>query len=205
MSNKEYIFVIDDEPDVCTMIARVLSSLSDYQVEPFLSCGEAQAFLDKPENEGVRVALVVIDEELPGGIRGSKWLRELTKRFPRVRKILVTGKADFKDLEYAVNEADIHGFLRKPWKNEELLKLVKRELEERNKQEEDEIVRAVSEWVEKHPRPDTKLMVAGTEEYSPRDILEHIAAGTDFGRRQRRTLIKMTVDMLSRAKVAGSS
>lgn len=205
MNNEEYIFVIDDDLDVCRTVERVLGSLSDYQVELFLSCEEAEAFLDRPENEGLRVALIVADEKLPAGIQGSKWLKELTKRFPRVRKILLTGKADFEDLEYAVNEADIHGFLRKPWDREELLQLVKNELRERKEQEEDEIVRAVREWVEKHPRPDAKFVVAGAEEYSPRDILEHIAAGTDFGRRQRRTFIKMTVDMLSRAKVPGSS
>ena len=84
-------------------------------------------------SEDVRDALglALCDHLLPGE-RGVDFLVELNQdeRTAPVRKVLITGQAGLEDTVKAVNQADHHHYIAKPWQPEELHQVVRDELTE---------------------------------------------------------------------------
>jgi hypothetical protein len=64
----------------------------------------------------------------------------------------------------------------------------------------DEIIQAMEEWVERHPTPDEPILHIGNgtecKSYSPRQILNEMKQGTEFGRRKKEEIIKTVIEFL---------
>jgi FixJ family two-component response regulator len=58
------------------------------------------------------------------GIRGDEFLIEVHKKFPKIIKIILTGQADTAAIERAKTQANLHSCLQKPWKGDELIKII---------------------------------------------------------------------------------
>lgn len=46
---------------------------------------------------------------------------------------------------------------------------------------EEEVVRRIKGWADRHPTPDEKLLVVGYNSYSPREIADEVRRRTEFG------------------------
>lgn len=129
---KLYVLCVDDQREVLGSVVRDLASLRDWTViEECESAEEAQSLVDELASERSPLALVICDHIMPGE-NGVEFLARLTKdkRFPYVKKILLTGQATQQDTIAAINEAQIDNYFEKPWETGPLLASARRLLSE---------------------------------------------------------------------------
>lgn len=125
-----YILLIEDEAEVMDALLHDLSELEEsFPIEVASSVEEAKSVLEDLIEEEARIGLILSDHILPGE-NGVEFLVELTHKEETAasRKVLVTGQASHQDTIKAVNEAGLHHYISKPWKKEELDRIVREEL-----------------------------------------------------------------------------
>lgn len=114
---KLYIICVDDQREVVNSVVRDVSVFGDWAVvEECESAEEADALINELHLDGKPVALIVCDHIMPGQ-NGVDFLARLArdKRFPYLKKILLTGQATQKDTIDAINSAKIDNYFEKPW------------------------------------------------------------------------------------------
>lgn len=114
---KLYILCVDDQREVLHSVVRDLAPLKEWTViEECESAAEAQQLIEELASRGEPLALVVCDHIMPGE-NGVDFLARLAmdKRFPYMKKILLTGQATQKDTIDAINKARIDNYFEKPW------------------------------------------------------------------------------------------
>lgn len=109
------ILFVDDERDVTKAMRRVLSR-EPFDVMTANTIEEAQSMLEAHEFD-----VVVSDEDMDGGMSGSKFLAQIRKERPFIVRILLTGRASLDTAIQAVNQGGIFRFLQKPCDNQELI------------------------------------------------------------------------------------
>jgi len=119
----ESILVVDDDAEIRETLSSVLES-EGYLVEAVKNGKEA---VKACETAYFDVAL--IDMELPD-MNGIEILRRLKEKQPRMIMIIITGFASLENAVKAVNEG-AHGFVLKPFNVGELLKMVRKRLDEK--------------------------------------------------------------------------
>ncbi len=112
------VLVVDDEESVRRSLTRLLRRRGMDVTE----CASASEALGRLE-AGLSPAVVLSDLKMPE-MDGVRFLRAVRERWPRIRRVLVTGFSQPDALQRAVNEAQVHRFLAKPWDNAALLGVV---------------------------------------------------------------------------------
>ncbi len=125
---KQRIHVVDDEPVIQDVLERLLKS-EGFEVE--ISSTEEEALRKQEENE---FHLVLLDLMIPGS-DGEKILKEILKKDPNQIVIIMTAYAS---IESAISTLKLgaYDYIQKPFKNEELLHIIKEGLEKRRLREE---------------------------------------------------------------------
>jgi diguanylate cyclase (GGDEF)-like protein len=107
------ILCVDDEPSVRAAVKRLLHK--DFKVLEADSAAKALELLEAhPE-----IAVVLSDQRMPG-MSGLDLLLEVRNRAPDAVRAILSGHMDITDLTHAINQAQIHRFILKPWDNEYL-------------------------------------------------------------------------------------
>jgi DNA-binding NtrC family response regulator len=114
------IIVIDDEKIVCDMAKKILEN-EGYEVETFIDSENALERI-----RSTRFDLVITDLMMEN-VSGMDILREVNKRYPETRVIMLTAYATLDATIEAIRER-IYDFFPKPVKIEELKKSVKQAL-----------------------------------------------------------------------------
>ena len=65
------------------------------------------------------VQLVICDQVMPG-MKGDRFLAIVSRQWPEVMKVLLTGQAGLDSAIYAINNAGLHRYVEKPWEAEDL-------------------------------------------------------------------------------------
>lgn len=128
--NRIVIVCVEDEAEVRDAVVRDLAPFKPlFRIEAAEDVEDALSVLREAALEKDAVGLVLCDHLLPGK-RGVDFLIDLQKNpaFAATRKVLITGQAGLEDTIRAVNEARLNHYIAKPWKPEELLAVVRREL-----------------------------------------------------------------------------
>jgi len=123
--DKIHIIYLDDQREVLATIGKDLATLEQWvNLEECETVDEAQQLLDKFYKRGEGVAIIISDHIMPGK-NGIEFLIEINKdgRFDATKKILLTGMATHQDTITAINNANIHRYIEKPWKTEELVQI----------------------------------------------------------------------------------
>ncbi len=120
---EESILIIDDEPSVLKIASRILEN-AGYAVNTAETARQALKVLGQNN-----IAVAISDHFLPD-INGIDLFEKTKLSYPHIYRILVTGKQNL-DLKEAINRAEVHYFLNKPFSPEELRWAVKRVLEQR--------------------------------------------------------------------------
>lgn len=113
-----HILCVDDEINILNTIRRQLCDL-DVEVHAALSAEEGLRFLHRTEP----VHVVVSDFRMPG-INGVEFLKTVSREWPAVTRILLSGFADAEEVQKLLEQKNMFAFLNKPWKAEELQKII---------------------------------------------------------------------------------
>ena len=114
---RQAVLLVDDEKSVRTALKRTLRR-SNYDCYEAASGQQALEILKTQ-----KINLVLSDQRMPG-MSGTELLKIVKDKHPSIKRIMISGHSSFDDLNEAINEASILQFIQKPWRNEELLKVV---------------------------------------------------------------------------------
>jgi thioredoxin reductase (NADPH) len=110
------ILVVDDEPTVLAAVARDLRQGfgERYRIVRAGSGEEALEVLRELVRRGEQVALLVVDQRMPG-LSGTDYLVRARELVPTAKRVLLTAYADTEAAIQAINEVDLDYYLLKPW------------------------------------------------------------------------------------------
>jgi two-component system probable response regulator PhcQ len=103
------ILFVDDEATAVKYFQRAIGQLA-----PVVTGGsveEGKALLDA---HGDSLAVLVSDQRMPGEY-GNELLRYARERFPHIVRILTTAYSELDQTVEAVNQGQIHRYIKKPW------------------------------------------------------------------------------------------
>lgn len=120
---EEKVLLVDDEP-------RVLAALGRRLGESFhlLTADSGQEALDILSRE-TGVAAVVADMRMPG-MNGIDLLQEMARRWPEIRRLMLTGNTDQATAIAAANEGKVFRFFCKPCDTDQLAAAINDAIEE---------------------------------------------------------------------------
>lgn len=124
MEYKAKILLVDDDPKVINSLKRVLNS-KNYELISTTSSEKAINILS--DNN---IDMIICDQNMPN-ILGVDILKYAKKILPDAVRILITGAADINVAISAINEGNIYYFFSKPWNNEEIKKIVRKGLDDK--------------------------------------------------------------------------
>ncbi len=101
------LLVVDDEENILRSLRRVLRH-GDWEIRTALDAERGLAELSSFTPE-----VVLSDFRLPG-MNGAEFLALVKERMPRAQRILLTGHADQRAIEEAINRSEIFRFIAKP-------------------------------------------------------------------------------------------
>jgi signal transduction histidine kinase len=103
----ESVLLVDDEPRILAALRRRLSDR--FAILTAESAGQAVEILESGENVGA----IVADMKMPGR-DGLGLLVEVARRWPNIRRLMLTGNTDQDTAVAAVNRGRVFRFFRKP-------------------------------------------------------------------------------------------
>jgi diguanylate cyclase (GGDEF)-like protein len=118
---RETILCVDDEPGVLLALRQQLLERFGHecQVATAASADEALALAADLEQDGEPLAVVIADQIMPG-MKGAELLEHIDQRWPRARKVLLTGQAGLDAVTSAINRARLNHYAAKPWDPQQL-------------------------------------------------------------------------------------
>ena len=120
---KHSILVVDDEVSITKSLHRLFRK-EGFNVIEANSASEALEILQKLEKP---VSCIISDQRMPN-ITGSQFMQKAKKIAPDSFRILLTGYSDINAIIEALNLGEIHKYITKPWKDNELLLQVRESL-----------------------------------------------------------------------------
>ena len=110
------LLAVDDDPPVLAAVERDLRDryAEHYQVMTASSGDQALDLLHRLRLRGDLVALLLVDQRMPG-MNGTEFLTASRRLYPDARRVLLTAYADTEAAIRAINDADVHHYLLKPW------------------------------------------------------------------------------------------
>ncbi len=118
------ILLVDDEANILKSLQRLLFD-EDYEIFAETSGKDALEVM----NNNKDIALIISDQRMPE-MSGSEFLEKAKELSPDTVRILLTGYSDMSAALDAINKGGISRFLSKPWKDEELLQVIKSSVNE---------------------------------------------------------------------------
>ena len=110
------LLTVDDDPEVSRSLARDLRQRygEEYRIRRAESGPAALEALRELKLRDERVALLLADHRMPE-MTGVEFLEEARHLYPEARRVLLTAYADTDAAIGAINRADVHYYLLKPW------------------------------------------------------------------------------------------
>ena len=125
------ILCVDDEPIIRDSLLQQLKGAfrGEYDCETAANAAEALEVIEDVVEEGGDLVVIVSDWLMPG-MKGDEFLVQVHQKHPNVVKIMLTGQADESAITRAQTEANLHAYLPKPWKKEDLIDAIQAGLEQ---------------------------------------------------------------------------
>jgi response regulator RpfG family c-di-GMP phosphodiesterase len=120
MTEKTRILFVDDEKNILSAIKRALFDVEDFLAGFATSGREGLELLSKEDFH-----VVVSDQNMPEML-GCDFLHQVSEKYPRTIRILLTGYSDIELAIAAVNKGNIFAYLRKPIANMDLIAQLKK-------------------------------------------------------------------------------
>ena len=129
--SKKAIVCVDDEPMVLTSLRDQLESAfgEQYHYEFAESATEAFEVIDELHERSFEILIIVSDWLMPG-MKGDELLCWIHRKSPETLTILLTGHANMEAVSHAINAANLHRYVSKPWDQDNLLLIVNEAIQE---------------------------------------------------------------------------
>ena len=111
------ILVVDDDESILDLLNQILKNNSRFDCAV---CTVETAEEAEDELLERKYDLIITDQKLPG-TNGTEFLSKVKDRYPQTVRMLITGYSDLDIAKEAINEAEVHSFIEKPWDNKELI------------------------------------------------------------------------------------
>ncbi|MFI5041739.1 MAG: response regulator, partial [Acidimicrobiales bacterium] len=110
------LLTVDDDPEVSRSLARDLRQQygEEYRIRRAESGQAALDALKELKLRDERVGLLMADQRMPE-MTGVEFLAQARHLYPKARRVLLTAYADTDAAIAAINRADVHYYLLKPW------------------------------------------------------------------------------------------
>src|SRR3954464_6698387 len=114
--SRPVLMAVDDDAPVLAAVERDLRDryAEHYQVITASSGDQALDLLRRLRLREDTVALLLVDQRIPG-MSGTEFLAASRELYPEARRVLLTAYADTDAAIRAINDADVHHYLLKPW------------------------------------------------------------------------------------------
>jgi thioredoxin reductase (NADPH) len=114
--SRPVILAVDDDGPVLAAVERDLREryAEHYQVLAASSGDQAMDLLRRLRLREDAVALLLVDQRMPG-MNGTELLAGSRELYPEAKRVLLTAYADTDAAIRAINDADVHHYLLKPW------------------------------------------------------------------------------------------
>ncbi len=125
------ILCVDDEKIVLDSLQEQLRMTfgDQFQYEIAESVDEAWEVIDELVSDGYDMVLVISDWLMPR-VKGDKFLVDVHNKYPETVTIMLTGQADQEAVQNAMENANLYAYVRKPWREEELIERVNNALKQ---------------------------------------------------------------------------
>ena len=163
------LLVVDDEENILKSLRRVLRS-GDWEIRTALDGerGSASSSSSRPRWSS-RISACP-------GMNGADFLPSVKQRIPLAQRIMLTGHADQRAIEEAINRSEIFRFIAKPWNDSALLLTVQSAFEQYKVHAENarlqevtraqnEELRAANVELEERVQQRTRLLVVAKREW----------------------------------------
>jgi len=123
--SKRAILCVDDEKIVLDSLQDQLRSTfgDEFEYEIAESVDEAWEVIEDLVSQEYEMVLVISDWLMPR-VKGDTFLIELHQKYPETVTIMLTGQADPEAVENAYQNANLYAYIRKPWREEDLINYV---------------------------------------------------------------------------------
>ncbi len=127
MGRQEAIVCVDDEVVILMALKMELARhfKGRFRTEIALNAEEALRLIEVLDSENVRVTVMLTDWLMPG-MSGDQLIARVKHTHPDIRCILVSGQVDEPAIEEAKLNPLLDAFIRKPWRNGQLIESVSR-------------------------------------------------------------------------------
>jgi thioredoxin reductase (NADPH) len=114
--SRPVLMAVDDDGPVLAAVERDLRERygEHYQVMASSSGDQALDLLRRLRLREDAVALLLVDQRMPG-MNGTEFLAASRQYYPDAKRVLLTAYADTDAAIRAINDADVHHYLLKPW------------------------------------------------------------------------------------------
>jgi thioredoxin reductase (NADPH) len=114
--SRPVLMAVDDDGPVLAAVERDLRDryAEHYQVISASSGDQALDLLRRLRLREDTVALLLVDQRMPG-MSGTEFLAASREFYPDAKRVLLTAYADTDAAIRAINDADVHHYLLKPW------------------------------------------------------------------------------------------
>ena len=138
---KGYIVCVDDDVSILDSLSQQLREHYNdtHNIEVAHSAKVALKLLDDIFQAGNEVEIMFIDQVMPG-MKGDELMEEISKKYPHIIRVLLTGQASFSNTINAINKGGIRKFFEKPWDTQNLIQETRILLKERKEQMEAKIL-----------------------------------------------------------------
>lgn len=129
MMSRKAILCVDDEKIILQNLKSQIKKHfgNRYLYEFAESADEAWEVIEELPEDGVQILIIVSDWLMPD-MKGDELLIQVHQKFPNIVKMMLTGQATEKAIERARQQANLQCCLHKPWKEEELIEIIRTSL-----------------------------------------------------------------------------
>lgn len=124
MNDQINILLIDDEQNIINSLKRILNK-NEYII---YSANNSENAIEIINN--YKLDIIICDYNMPN-LTGIEILKHAKKILPNAIRMLITGYADLNVTISAINEVGIYYYITKPWKNDEVIDIVEKAIEEK--------------------------------------------------------------------------
>lgn len=123
---RKAIVCVDDENIILESLGEQIRNMfgDEYLYETAENADEGLEVIEELAQEDIDVLVIVSDWLMPGK-KGDQFLIDVHQKFPKIVKVMLTGQADESAIQNAINNAELHAYISKPWTAKELEKVIK--------------------------------------------------------------------------------